>query len=81
MFFYLFIPRHFKNLSLDPYQVDQGRTEGASVETSPVLKVKYLTYKNMASIAKEQGDFSAALEAYIQVRLCAPWVQLLRAFL
>lgn len=48
-------------------QVSQSHAEGASVETSPVLKVKYLTYKNIATIAREQGDFSAALEAYIQV--------------
>lgn len=53
--------------NLDLTQVSQGHAEGASVETSPVLKVKYLTYKNIATIAREQGDFSAALEAYIQV--------------
>eukprot|EP00731_Ephydatia_muelleri_P016867 Em0009g1291a len=47
-------------------EVSQGHAQGASVETSPVLKVKYLTYKNIATIAREQGDFSAALEAYIQ---------------
>ena len=35
--------------------------------TSMILKVKYLTFKNLAGMAKEQGDLSAAIDAYIQV--------------
>ncbi len=38
---------------------------------STLLRLKFLIYKNIASIAKEQGDLSAAADAYIEVRSCA----------
>lgn len=43
---------------------------GDSAETPPsstILRLKFLIYKNVASIAKEQGDISAAIDAYIEV--------------
>lgn len=38
------------------------------IRTNTILKLKYLIYKNLAAIAKEEGDLSAALDAYIEVR-------------
>ena len=42
----------------------------ASIATSTILKLKYIIYKNFASIARDQGDLSAAVDAYIEVLLC-----------
>lgn len=39
----------------------------AMAQTSTITRLKYLIYKNLASIAKEQGDYSAAVDAYIEV--------------
>ncbi len=39
---------------------------GASQHTT-LSKLKYLVYKNMAAIAREQGDLSAAVDSYIEV--------------
>ncbi len=39
---------------------------GASHHTT-LSKLKYLVLKNIAAIAREQGDLSAALDAYIEV--------------
>ncbi len=39
------------------------------MNTSTILKLKYLIYKNLATIAKETGDLSAAVDAYIQVHI------------
>ena len=38
------------------------------IRTNTILKLKYLIYKNLAAITKEEGDLSAALDAYIEVR-------------
>ena len=38
------------------------------VRTNTILKLKYLIYKNLAAIAREEGDLSAAMDAYIEVR-------------
>ncbi len=35
--------------------------------SSTILRLKFLVYKNLASIAREQGDLSAAADAYIEV--------------
>lgn len=35
--------------------------------SSTILRLKFLIYKNIASIAREQGDLSAATDAYIEV--------------
>ena len=52
--------------------VVDGRVEGeaTAVQNNTITRLKYLIYKNLASIAKEQGDYSAAVDAYIEV-----WVQ------
>ena len=46
-----------------------GWAEGEAivVQDSTITRLKYLIYKNLASIAKEQGDYSAAVDAYIEV--------------
>lgn len=44
----------------------------SSIVTSTILKLKYLIYKNFASIARDQGDLSAAVDAYIEVRIHTP---------
>ena len=41
-------------------------SEGSPL-SSTILRLKFLIYKNIASIAREQGDFSAAADAYIEV--------------
>jgi hypothetical protein len=51
---------------------DSGLHDGAVGEAtiardSTITRLKYLIYKNLASIAKEQGDYSAAVDAYIEV--------------
>lgn len=35
--------------------------------SSTIARLRFLIYKNMASIAKEQGDLSAAVDACIEV--------------
>ena len=35
--------------------------------SSTMLRIKFLIYKNIASIARQQGDYSAAADAYIEV--------------
>ena len=37
--------------------------------SSTILRLKFLIYKNIASIAREQGDLSAAADAYIEVSM------------
>ena len=46
-----------------------GRAEGEVMiaHDSTITRLKYLIYKNLASIAREQGDYSAAVDAYIEV--------------
>ena len=46
-----------------------GGTEGEAVmaHDSTITRLKYLIYKNLASIAREQGDYSTAVDAYIEV--------------
>ena len=41
--------------------------DDAPALSSTILRLKFLIYKNIASIAREQGDLSAAAEAYIEV--------------
>ncbi len=48
-------------------QAEETLAGGGSVKTSTILRLKYLIYKNLATIAKETGDLSAAVDAYIQV--------------
>ena len=48
----------------------EGSAGDASVQTSTITRLKYLIYKNLASISKEQGDYSAAVNAYIEVCVC-----------
>ena len=50
--------------------MDSTSTEAAA-QTSTITRLKYLIYKNLASIAKEQGDYSAAVDAYIEVCVSA----------
>lgn len=50
-------------------QADQILEGGGSVNTSTILRLKYLIYKNLATIARETGDLSAAVDAYIQVHV------------
>lgn len=38
------------------------------IKTNTILKLKYLIYKNLAAIAREEGDLAAAMDAYIEVR-------------
>ena len=54
-----------------------GRGSGADgtsgeivAQASTITRLKYLIYKNLASIAKERGDYSAAVDAYIEVYVC-----------
>ena len=50
--------------------VDGGQAEKvATAQDSTIVRLKYLILKNLASIAKEQGDYSAAVDAYIEVRM------------
>ena len=42
------------------------QVDGAS-QNNTLSKLKYLVYKNMAAIARERGDLSAAVDAYIEV--------------
>ena len=45
---------------------------GAATEAPPsstILRLKFLVYKNIASVAKQQGDYSAAADAYIEVNI------------
>ena len=49
------------------FQAEESLSDGASVQSSTLLKLKFLIYKNLAGIAKERGDLSAAVDAYIQV--------------
>lgn len=41
--------------------------EDDSPLSGTILRLKFLIYKNIASIAREQGDLSAAADAYIEV--------------
>lgn len=46
---------------------------GAATEAPPsgtILRLKFLVYKNIASVARQQGDYSAAADAYIEVSIC-----------
>jgi len=36
------------------------------IKTNTILKLKYLIYKNLAAIAREEGDLAAAMDAYIE---------------
>ena len=42
---------------------------GGASQNTTLSKLKYLVYKNMAAIARERGDLSAAVDAYIEVQL------------
>ena len=47
-----------------------AESEEAAAEAPPsstIQRLKFLVYKNIASIAREQGDLSAAADAYIEV--------------
>ena len=46
---------------------DGAEGEAMIAQNSTITRLKYLIYKNLASIAKEQGDYSAAVDAYIEV--------------
>ena len=49
--------------------VDGVAGEATVAQNSTITRLKYLIFKNLASIAKEQGDYSAAVDAYIEVWL------------
>ena len=40
---------------------------GGASQNTTLSKLKYLVYKNIAAIARERGDLSAAVDAYIEV--------------
>lgn len=48
-------------------------------DVSTIVKLKYLLYKNVAGILREEGDLSGAVDAYIEVLhgrsmfLCVQW--------
>ena len=41
--------------------------ESFQLSTSTIGRLKFLIYKNLASISREQGDLSAAIDSYIEV--------------
>lgn len=47
-------------------EVMEGGGDDAPL-ASTILRLKFLIYKNIASIAREEGDLSAAADAYIEV--------------
>ena len=53
---------------LDSEVMEEACQVGGASEVSTIVKLKYLVYKNIAGIAREQGDLSAAVDAYIEVR-------------
>jgi len=48
-------------------EVCQTTEESFQLSTSTIGRLKFLIYKNMASISREQGDLSAAVDSYIEV--------------
>ena len=52
---------------LESELMEEAGGSAESLSSSTVLRLKFLIYKNVASIAKEQGDISAAVDAYIEV--------------
>lgn len=51
-------------------EVMEGGATTDAPPSSTILRLKFLVYKNIASIAREQGDYSAAADAYIEVSIC-----------
>ena len=47
----------------------EASEESFQLSTSTIGRLKFLIFKNIASIAREQGDLSAAVDAYIEVKL------------
>lgn len=47
----------------------QSSDESFQISTSTIGRLKFLIYKNIASISREQGDLSAAIDAYIEVNI------------
>ncbi len=45
----------------------QSSDDSVRVSTSTIGRLKFLIFKNIASISREQGDLSAAVDAYIEV--------------
>lgn len=52
---------------LESEVVEGGGDSAEAPPSSTILRLKFLIYKNVASIAKEEGDLSAAIDAYIEV--------------
>jgi hypothetical protein len=52
---------------LESEVMEEGDSSADAPLSSTILRLKFLIYKNIASIAREQGDFSAAADAYIEV--------------
>ena len=53
---------------LDSEVMEEACQVGGASEGSTIVKLKYLVYKNIAGIAREQGDLSAAVDAYVEVQ-------------
>lgn len=47
--------------------MEMASSSAEASASSTILRLKFLIFKNIASIAQEQGDLSAAADAYIEV--------------
>ena len=56
-----------EELCREPGMDGGGEGEATTAHDNTITRLKYLIYKNLASIAREQGDYSAAVDAYIEV--------------
>lgn len=52
---------------LESEVMEEDRASVDAPLSSTILRLKFLIYKNVASISREQGDLSAAADAYIEV--------------
>lgn len=53
---------------LESEVMEVGGVLNGAPPSGTILRLQFLIYKNIASIARGQGDLSAATDAYIQVR-------------
>ena len=58
---------------LESEVMEVGGADSAPL-SGTITRLKFLIYKNVASIAKEQGDLSAAVDAYIEASGAIMWV-------
>ena len=59
--------REAKQLYCEILDSELMEDDGDWTASSTILRLKFLIYKNIASIAREHGDLSAAADAYIEV--------------